>query len=141
MRPTVATTTWAPERSCDCCERIGAPPKTATISMSRCSAKVRSAWVTWMQSSRVGVRTIACTSSFVGVEVLQQRQPEGSGLAGPGLRLADHVVAGEQLRDRLFLDRRRLVEAELVDRLLDVGGKPEVFECGHCGEQSRRAGR
>ena len=32
IRPTVATTTWAPERSCDCCERIGAPPKTATTS-------------------------------------------------------------------------------------------------------------
>ena len=27
-------------------------------------------------------------------------------LAGPGLRLADHVVAGEELRDRLLLDRR-----------------------------------
>ena len=55
----------------------------------------------------------------VGVEVLQQRQAEGGGLAGPGLGLADHVVAGEQLRDRLLLDRRRLLVAELVERLLD----------------------
>ena len=56
----------------------------------------------------------------LGIEVLQQRQPEGGGLAGPGLRLADHVVAAEQLRDRLLLDRRRLLEAELVERLLDL---------------------
>ena len=54
------------------------------------------------------------------VEVLQQRQAEGGGLAGPGLRLADHVVAGEQLGDRLLLDRRRLLVAELVQRLLDL---------------------
>ena len=54
-----------------------------------------------------------------GIEVLEQGQAEGGGLAGPGLGLADHVVAAEQLRDRLLLDRRRLVEAELVDRLLD----------------------
>ena len=64
----------------------------------------------------------------VGVEVLEQRQAEGGGLAGPGLRLADHVVAAEQLRDRLFLDRRRLVEAELVDRLLDPRRQPQVLE-------------
>ena len=64
----------------------------------------------------------------VGVEVLEQGQAEGGGLAGPGLGLADHVVAAEQLRDRLFLDRRRLVEAELVDRLLDRRRQPEVLE-------------
>ena len=64
----------------------------------------------------------------VRVEVLQQRQAEGGGLAGPGLRLADHVVAAEQLRDRLLLDRRRLLEAELVQRLLDRGREAEVVE-------------
>jgi hypothetical protein len=67
----------------------------------------------------------------LGIQVLQQRQPKGGGLAGPGLRLADHVVAAEQLGDRLFLDRRRLVEAELVYRLLDCGREAKVFEGGH----------
>ncbi len=84
-----------------------------------------------MQSSRVGVRTIAWTSSLAGVEVLEQRQAEGGGLAGPGLRLADHVVAGEQLGDRLLLDRRRLLEAELVERLLDLGREAEVRNARH----------
>ena len=74
----------------------------------------------------------------VGVEVLQQRQAEGGGLAGAGLRLADHVVAAEQLRDRLLLDRRRLLEAELVERLLDLRREAEVFEGGH-REGSRRS--
>jgi hypothetical protein len=54
-----------------------------------------------------------------GVEVLEHRQPEGRGLAASGLGLADHVVAGEQLRDRLRLDRRRLLVAELVKRPKD----------------------
>jgi hypothetical protein len=51
----------------------------------------------------------------VGVEILEHRQPEGGGLAAAGLRLADHVVAGEQLGDRLRLDRGRLLVAELVE--------------------------
>ena len=66
-----------------------------------------------------------------GVEVLQQRQSEGGGLAGPGLGLADHVVAAEQLRDRLLLDRRRLDESELVERLLNRGRESKVFESSH----------
>ena len=68
----------------------------------------------------------------LGVEVLQQRQPEGGGLAGPGLGLADHVVAVEQLGDRLLLDRGRLLVAELVERELDLRRQAEVAERGHC---------
>src|SRR3954447_9431144 len=83
IRPTVATTTWAPERSCDCWERIGAPPKTATISIGRCSAKVRSAWVTWMQSSRVGVITIAWTSLFSGSRYCSSGSPKAAVLPVP----------------------------------------------------------
>ena len=74
----------------------------------------------------------------VGIEVLQQRQAEGRGLAGAGLRLADHVVAAEQLGDRLVLDRRRLVEAELVERLLDLRREAELFEGDHF-DGSRRS--
>ncbi len=72
------------------------------------------------------------------IEVLQQRQAEGRRLAGAGLRLADHVVAAEQLRDRLLLDRSRVLVAELVERLLDRRIESEVFEGGH-SEGSRRS--
>ena len=48
------------------------------------------------QRLRVGV---------VGVDEVDHRQAERGGLAGAGLRLADHVPAGEQLGDRLLLDR------------------------------------
>ena len=67
------------------------------------------------------------------VDVLEQGQAEGGGLAGPGLRLADHVVAGEQLRDRFLLDRAGLLVAELVQRLLDLRRQPQVLEGDHRG--------
>ena len=35
----------------------------------------------------------------------QHRQHEGGGLAGAGLRDAEHVAPREHVRDRLFLDR------------------------------------
>ena len=66
-----------------------------------------------------------------GVDVLEQGQAEGGGLAGPGLRLADHVVAAEQLRDRFLLDRAGLLVAELVQRLLDLRRQPQVLEGDH----------
>ena len=141
MRPTVATTTWAPERSCDCWERIGAPPKTATISMSEVLG-VGAQRLRHLDAELAGRGEDDRLHLVVlGVEVLQQRQAEGGGLAGPGLRLADHVVAGEQLGDRLLLDRRRLVEAELVERLLDVRREAEVLEGGQSPsiEGSRRS--
>ena len=75
----------------------------------------------------------------VRVEVLQQRQAEGGRLAGPGLRLADHVVAGEQLRDRLLLDRGRLGVAELVEGGLDLGRKAEFVEGASSGGSSSYA--
>ena len=65
-RPTVPTTICAPCLSWACCVRIGAPPKTATGSTPRWRPYVRSAWVTWMQSSRVGVRISACVSGSSG---------------------------------------------------------------------------
>ena len=76
--------------------------------------------MTWMQSSRVGVRTIAWVSSVDRVEVLEQRQAERGGLAGAGLGLADHVLAAEHDRDRLLLDRGWLFVAELVESGEDV---------------------
>ena len=43
-----------------------------------------------------------------GLYVKQERQHVRERLAGPGLRDADHVAAGEHRRDRLRLDRGRV---------------------------------
>jgi hypothetical protein len=48
-----------------------------------------------MASSRVGASTIAC-GAFCACRARQDRQGEGGGLAGAGLRLAQHVLAGQQ---------------------------------------------
>ena len=58
----------------------------------------RSACVTWMHSSRVGVSTSAWTSWLGGVDVLEDRQAERGRLARARLRLADHVAPLEQRR-------------------------------------------
>ena len=65
-RPTVPTTICPPSRSWACWERIGAPPKTATTSTPLRWAYARSACVTWMHSSRVGVSTSPWTSGSEG---------------------------------------------------------------------------
>ena len=58
-------------------------------------------------------------AAFAGLpdrDALEGRQREGGGLAGPGRRLGEEVAAGEQRRDGLALDRRRLLVAEAGDR-------------------------
>ncbi|MCY1176256.1 hypothetical protein D9M73_165210 [compost metagenome] len=45
------------------------------------------------------------------IDLVQDRQGEGSGFAGASLRLADHVVTGEDDRDRLLLNGGRLFVA------------------------------
>ena len=65
------------------------------------------------------------------VEVLQQRQAEGRGLARARLRLADHVLTAEQGGDRLLLDRGRLGIAELVERGLDLRAQSELVKGRH----------
>jgi hypothetical protein len=65
------------------------------------------------------------------IDVLEQRQAERGGLAGAGLRLADHVAPGEQRGDRLLLDRRGLVVAEVRECLEHRLGQPEFGEGCH----------
>ena len=50
------------------------------------------------------------------VDARKDRQGEGGSLAGAGLRLADHVAPGEQVRDGCRLDRRRRFVADLIER-------------------------
>jgi hypothetical protein len=50
------------------------------------------------------------------IQPRQDRQRERSGLAGAGLRLSEHVAAGEQGRDGRGLDRRGRFVADLSQR-------------------------
>ncbi len=82
-RPTVPTTIWPPVFSRACWSRMGAPPKTATGSMPLGLAYERMAWVTWMQSSRVGVSTSACTSCSEGSTNWTMGRPNAAVLPVP----------------------------------------------------------
>ena len=42
------------------------------------------------------------------INAVQDRQGKGSGFTGTGLRLTNHIVTGENDRDRLLLNGRRL---------------------------------
>jgi hypothetical protein len=64
------------------------------------------------------------------VDLLQQRQGKGGGLAGAGLGLAEQVVAGQQHGDAGGLDRRRSFVADVGKRLEQWFGKPEGVEPG-----------
>jgi hypothetical protein len=67
----------------------------------------------------------------LGIEVIEHREAEGGRLARSGLRLPDDVVAVEQLGDRLRLDRRGLLEAELVECLEHWLREAELAELGN----------
>ena len=75
------------------------------------------------------------------LDAAQHRQREGRGLAGAGLGLAEHVVAGQQHRDGGRLDRRRRFVADLGQRPEHGGTQAEVVErdgrsdgaCSHGG--------
>jgi hypothetical protein len=74
-----------------------------------------------------------------GLEQRQHGQHEGGRLAGSGLRDAENVLAGEDVRDGLGLDRRRLGIAGRRDRLKDFVAETEFGE-GHEAVGPWRAG-
>ena len=84
-----------------------------------------------------GTRTSAhggASPPLAGGEPLQERQREGRGLAGAGRGLAEQVAAREQRRDRLALDRGRLLVAEVGERGEQLGAEAELGEAGaFCG--------
>ena len=63
-------------------------------------------------------------------QTLDERGAEGDRLAGAGAAAAEHVLAGEHVRDGRGLDRERAGCAELVERAHDVAAEAEVGE-GH----------
>ena len=68
----------------------------------------------------------------VGRGVLEHRQAERGGLARPGLRLADHVEALQQRRNRLLLDRAGCFVADVRERAQEIRLEAEVGERCHC---------
>ena len=86
------------------------------------------AWVTWMQSSRVGVRTTACTSSFVGVD--------GTGAAAGRRRRSCRcpvwawpITSWPSSSSGIACSWIGVSSrAELVERLLDPRRKAQVLE-------------
>ena len=71
-----------------------------------------SASATCSASSRVGhqdqaARRLRARAAALASEPGQHRQAEGEGLAGAGLRAAEHVAAGERVGQRRGLDRER----------------------------------
>ena len=61
---------------------------------------------------------------------LEDRQGERRGLAGAGGGLAEQVLAGQQGRDRLPLDGRRLLVAEAGQRAQQLRPETQVVEGG-----------
>jgi hypothetical protein len=68
---------------------------------------------------------------------VQHRQRERGGLAGAGLGLRQHVAAGEQERDGLALDGRRLLVAERGHVLDEAVGETGRGEAGRGGAWRR----
>ena len=62
------------------------------------------------------------------VHALDRRNRKRRRLARAGLRLPHHVAARQQHRDRLRLDRRRLLVADFFDRLEQLGREVEFRE-------------
>src|SRR5207253_10667421 len=71
-------------------------------------------------------------------KALQDRQREGGGLAGAGLRAGHQVASGEHERDRLLLHRRGLLVAELGHR---AGERRDQAKRIKCTQFKVRAGR
>ena len=74
-----------------------------------------------------------------GGEPLQDREREGGRLAGPRGRLRQHIAPGEEGRDRLELDRRRLLVPQPLEGCEQGRGQPERRETARLG--GRRWGR
>ncbi|MPN20599.1 hypothetical protein SDC9_167978 [bioreactor metagenome] len=65
---------------------------------------------------------------LVHVEVFEDRQREGGGLAGAGLRLADDIASGQQRGNGRHLNGRGGLIAEVSDRCEHRPGDAELLE-------------
>ncbi len=84
---------------------------------------------------------LAVLATIVLHETLDERRPEGDGLAGTGLAAAENILAGENVGDGRCLDRERRLRSQLDELANDVATEAEVSE-GHAfdilGDRGRR---
>jgi len=66
----------------------------------------------------------------VAADAVQQRYPEGEGLAHPGAGLADQVIAGQCQRQGELLDREGVLDAVLGEGADDLVAHAQVGEAG-----------
>ena len=71
-------------------------------------------------------------------ELVQDRQQEGGRLAGAGLGGGDEVAAGEDGRDGLGLDGRRLGVAHFAGGLHQCGCRPRALNGIRCSRGGRQ---
>jgi hypothetical protein len=67
-------------------------------------------------------------AAAAGRDALDDGDAEGGGLAGPGLRADDDVLAGQDGSYRRRLDRRGALVAPLCDGAADGLGEPHLVE-------------
>ena len=109
-RPGVATRTSTPLAMARICLPIGTPPMasvTATFMMPAIGLEAVDdlAGQFSRRAQHQDAAALALGTNAILRQVIEDRQREGRGLAGPGLRNADDVAAGEHMRDGLGLDR------------------------------------
>src|SRR5207302_8834261 len=64
------------------------------------------------------------------VDPLEDRQGEGAGLPGAGLRLREEVAPGAKMRDRQILDRREGRPTEVARSAIKVRSKSDQVKRG-----------
>ena len=86
----------------------------------------------WRQDERAhGVTRRArrwCGERF---QQVHDREDEGGGLSGAGLRCAEEVAPLEDVRDRLLLNWGGLGISLSSNRAQEFGGKVQIGKCGH----------
>jgi NAD(P)H-dependent flavin oxidoreductase YrpB (nitropropane dioxygenase family) len=75
-------------------------------------------------------RVAGVVAVAVAAEAFEDRQRERRRLPGAGGGLAEEVATFQQRRDRLALDRRRLLVAQLRERALELIAQREIGEGG-----------
>ena len=90
--------------------------------------------VTWLASSRVGTSTRPAGGRLGLADALEEREPEGEGLARAGLGLAAEVAAGEGVGDGEVLDREGLVDAVAREGATRSAATPSASKVVFMGE-------
>jgi hypothetical protein len=80
------------------------------------------------QRLRLALGNLGVVGVARGDAALDDRDAEGQGLAGAGAGLADQVGAEERDRQGHLLDRERVDDAGLGERVADLGQHPELAE-------------